>query len=247
MMKINDKLEKLTNLLDGPWISYEQVSDGIKVTGLVQLDFVIIEMSDFDLILKLLKSTENKRIFGAIKILSFFGVKAKPYLKEMTKKILDFNENEQNEILQSMRRIEKKTFLVEMAELIEMNPPFEFLFNIIFFVSELLEEYPINGLFTILKCSNNKEMWELIKDYLRTGINKLEKTYDPKTELISKFEREPPIGISQDMETKRIQRNLIQDNINKALRKIDDLITNEKTTESKQAKKAIKSIKNKIW
>ncbi|HUT82898.1 MAG TPA: hypothetical protein VMZ29_17010 [Candidatus Bathyarchaeia archaeon] len=246
MTKLNDKSKKLDDLLNAPWVSFDQVDEGVKITGMTKSDYITIDASELDLVKKQLQSKENKRVYGAIKILGYFGLKAKPFLKDISKNIFEFNEQEQNEILQSMKRIDSKEFLVEMGEIIDKNPSYDLLFDIVFYISELLKEYPIEGLLTILKCSSNKEMWIVLKNNFETGLNKLEKPFDPKAELLSRIELETPIGISQEMERKRIQYNITKDNIYKALRKIQDLTIDANKTISISAKKALKTIKSKI-
>lgn len=235
----------LVEILSSPWSTTDFSNEKVKITGMRKSDTVEIGISEIDLIAKMLENEDPKIQISAKKIIGLFGENANPYIKKISKNFKQFDEKEQIEIIHSLRRIGTKEALAEIGLLIDSKPTYDVLFDTIFYLSELLDDFPILGLTTILKCSNNREIWTMVKGSFRESLaSKLNPDQKPLINLSIKLERKPPIGISQEMARQRIQLNLALDKITETMDIIFQLERSDKKEESKAAKNLLKEIKS---
>lgn len=241
----NAKSLLLVEILSSPWSTSDYSEDNVKLTGRGKADTIEINVSEIDLIAKMLENENPKIQIGAVKVIGFFGQHANPYIKQISKNFEQFDEKEQIEIIHSLRRIGTKEALIEIGLLIESKPTYDVLFDTIYYLSELFDDFPVLGLSTILKCSNNKDMWTMLKgsfrDALIVGENPNRVALN---DLSVKLKREPPIGISQKMEKDRIQLDLTMDRITETMITVFQLEKSDKKDERKVAKKLLKEIKS---
>ncbi len=245
-MKDNNKNSLLlVEILSSPWSTTDYSGEKVKITGMKKSDTVEIKVSEIDLIAKMLEHEDPKIQIGAKKILGLFGENANAYIKQISKNFKRFDEKEQIEIILSLRRIGTEEALNEIGLMIDTKPSYDVLFDTIYYLSELLEDFPVLGLSTILKCSNNRDMWIMLEGSFRESlIVGQDPNREALNDLSTKIKREPPIGISQEMEKDRIQLDYTFDRIAETVILIFQLEKSTKKEESKEAKKLLKRIKS---
>ncbi|MFW9924483.1 MAG: hypothetical protein ACFFDW_14460 [Candidatus Thorarchaeota archaeon] len=241
----NEIKEKISDILLSPWTSIETKDGNVQITGMKKTDTYNITPSDLEIVVELLKEDEKQRI-GAVKILGLFGKYSIPYLKKITQTFSTGSAALQKEILLALKRSNSKESVEEFSSLISADVDYDILFELILYLSEILIDYPIEGMMAILNCVKHKQMWSVIETQLRKSINQSTKEIDQMLKFKEKLEKPPPIGISQEMERKRIVYNITMDNIDKGILKIHEISMNDKDNKSKDAKNLIKKIKKMI-
>lgn len=245
MNQKNEIKEKISDILLSSWTSIELKDEIVQITGLKKTDTYNISASDLEIVTELLKGNEKLRI-GAVKILGLFGKHSIHYLKKITQNFPKDNPTLQKEVLLALKRINGIESIAQFSSLISADMDYDILFELVLYLSEMLRDYPFEGIVAILNCVKHNQIWSVIETQLRKSINQSTTEFDQMLIFKEKLEKPPPIGISQEMERKRIEYNITMDNIDKGVLKIIEISKDKKESKSKDAQKLIKKINTMI-
>ena len=243
MKEKNPKYLQLIDILASSWSSNEFSEEKVKITGFKKDDFVEVDFSEIDLVATLLSHEDPKVQINAVNILSLFGKNANKYVKEIAKLYGSFDEKERSTIVIALAVIGTLDALNALGSIIETQPSYDALFELLFHIVTFFHDFPIESIETILKSKDNSDLWSVIK----YSFEKPLKTKDESeitliTPDFSDFDR-TPIGISQEMEQKRIEKNAVLSSIEENMETIISLQKSDNKNKAKAATVLINKVK----
>ncbi|MBD3193242.1 MAG: hypothetical protein GF308_21590 [Candidatus Heimdallarchaeota archaeon] len=244
MTDSQEKIQKLAEILAGSWSRSDFKDDRVKITGLVKSDVVKITLSEIEQLAGLLKSSNPKVRYGTIKVLGLFGKHANPFVNDFTKDFFKYDGEQQRGILEALHLIGTKDVLLEYGKLLdEMQQPIQSFYKLVFFVSEFMRDYPLEGLTIISKISKFERIWEMYKITIQEVLLKESLAEDQPEHLIY---RPPPIGMSQEQERRRVEYGITKMNIQTAIKTVFEQEKSKDKATKKEAKKILKKLKKAI-
>jgi hypothetical protein len=234
---------EILDILTSTWSTSEYSNEKVKLSGLKKTDTIEIDVSEIGLIASMLKNDDSKVKIGAVNILGMFGKNANAYVKQIAQLYVKVDEKERSQIVTTLSVIGTLDALKEFGPIIETQPSYDAMFEILFHILTFFSEYPIECLDVILSSKNHEQIWSVIKDRFRIALETPpEKVleFDIKKDFL---DNRTPIGISQEMERKRVEKNAVFSSIDECIAKIILLQKSENKAESKAAKDIIKKVR----
>lgn len=238
------KTSKLIDILASPWSTSDFFEEKLTITGMRKTDTLELDSSEIIMLTELLDHENSKVVLGAIKLIGLFGKNAKSQVDKIVKHYDDYSNQQKIEVILSLKRIGTKETIEKYKEIINKETDYDVLFDLVFYLSELLVKYPIAGINTLLECSKREDIWGVIKSQFQESIAKSDQNKGIKKIDVKILE--PPPGISQEAEQKRIQINLTRKNIAEAIIKINHLAQSDDKKTHKEAKKTLQQIRKKV-
>ena len=239
----NRKSIEILDILTSTWSTSEYSEEKVKLLGVRKTDKVEIDVSEIGLIASMLGNEDPKVRIGAVSILGLFGKNANPYVKQISKIYTTIEEKERGQIITTLAVIGTLDSLKELGNIIEMKPSYDEMFEIFFHIVTFFTDNPIECLDIILLSKNHEQIWAVIKDRFRVALETPpEKVleFDIKKDFL---DNRTPIGISQEMERKRVEKNAVFSSIDEYMAKVILLQESENKAESKAAKDLVKKVK----
>jgi hypothetical protein len=237
--------KQLIEILAAPWYTFEKKKEIVKVSGMTKTEVISIDEKDIPALVRLLDHDVNKIRFRAIILLGLFEEKASKYLPKIPPLFGQFTEKEQKEILRSVKMINTEKALATLEQLLLQSTSYDILFETVFNISELLDKYPLQGIDLLLQCQAKKDIWQIVKSYLQTALNKASKPLDHQKELVEKLHKPILIGISQEAEKRNLGMEIIKENILAAILTIEKIQQSQEGKKSKQAKNILQKVRKK--
>lgn len=234
---------EILDILTSTWSTSEYSEEKVKLSGFRKTDLVEIDVSEIGLIASMLKNKNPKVQAGAVYILGLFGKNANSYVKQISQLYASLEEKDRGQIITTLAVIGTMDALKELSNIIETIPSYDATINILFHIGTFFAEYPIESLDAVLSCKKHEQVWTVIKDRFRIGLETPPENvlnFDIKKHL---HDNRTPIGISQEMERKRVEMNAVLSKIDENLAKVILLKKSEVKAERKAAKDLLSKIK----